>query len=268
MLLDAGSLPSFDTFAEYLGIGSYGISVLKIMGVDIVLAGDNAVVIAMACRALPPRQRTAGIVLGTTAAVFMRIIFTLVVGSLLGVPLLGLVGGLVLFWIALKLLLAEEPDEESVHSGDTLWDAVKTVAIADAVMSLDNVLAVAAAARGDWLLVVLGLMISIPLVVAGSTLIMAMLHRYPALVWAGAALLGWIAGELIIGEQLLHAQTHEIAELLGVHFRVLELMAGTLGALIVVGIGSLLIRRRGDYNSYESFEAQADQAQSDHEWPD
>jgi predicted tellurium resistance membrane protein TerC len=175
------------------------------------------------------------------------------------------VGGLVLFWIALKLLLADEPDEESVHSGDTLWDAVKTVAIADAVMSLDNVLAIAGAARGDWLLVVLGLLISIPLVVAGSTLIMAMLHRYPTLVWAGAALLGWIAGELIIGEQLLHAQAHEIAELLGVRFRVLELMAGTLGALIVVGAGSLLMRRRADYNSYQ---AQSDQAQSDQDWPD
>jgi YjbE family integral membrane protein len=196
------ALLSFDKIAEYLGIGGYGLSVLKIIGVDIVLAGDNAVVIALACRTLPPRQRTAGIVLGTAAAVVMRIVFTLAVGSLLGVPFLGLAGGLILFWIALKLLIAEEPGEESVRSGETLWDAIKTVAIADAVMSLDNVLAIAGAARGDWMLIVIGLLISIPLVVGGSTLIMSMLTRYPMLVWGGAALLGWIAAELIVGEEL------------------------------------------------------------------
>ncbi len=238
------ALPSFDKFAEYLGVGGYGLSVLKIIGVDIVLAGDNAVVIALACRTLPPRQRTAGIILGTAAAVVMRIAFTLAVGSLLGVPFLGLAGGLILFWIALKLLLAEEPGEESVRSGETLWDAVKTVAIADAVMSLDNVLAIAGAARGDWMLVIVGLLISIPLVVGGSTLIMSMLTRYPALVWAGAALLGWIAAELIVDEVFLRPFFVDAARRLGVGFRTIELAGAALGATFVVAAGALLMRAR------------------------
>jgi YjbE family integral membrane protein len=201
------------------------------------------VVIALACRTLPPRQRTAGIILGTAAAVIMRIAFTLAVGSLLGVPMLALAGGVILFWIAIKLLLAEEPDQESVQSGDTLWEAVKTVAIADAIMSLDNVLAIAGAARGDWTLIVVGLLISIPLVVGGSTVIMAMLARYPMLVWAGAALLGWIAAELIVREQLLAPQMAAIGDLLGLGHRGLELVAGVLGALLVVGVGAYLMRR-------------------------
>jgi YjbE family integral membrane protein len=246
MIADAGSLIGFEKIADYLGLGSYGLSVLRIIGVDLILAGDNAVVIALACRTLPPRQRKIGIILGTAAAVVMRIAFTLVVGSLLDVPALALVGGLVLFWIALKLLLAEEASEESVRSGETLWDAVKTVAIADAVMSLDNVLAIAAAARGDWTLIVFGLLISIPIVVGGSTLIMTMLSRYPVLVWAGGALLGWIAGELIVRERLLRPFFDAIAWGLGINFHSLELIGAAIGAMIVVGAGLLIIRSRGE----------------------
>src|SRR4029079_14665796 len=134
---------------------------------------------------------------------------------------------------------------EAVRAGKTLWDAVKTVAIADAVMSLDNVLAIAGAARGDWELIMIGLAISIPLVVGGSTFIMAMLHKMPALVWGGAALLGWIAGELVVGEQLLHPAVSDLADQLGVHFRTLELWGGTLGALLVLGTGAGLMRARG-----------------------
>jgi len=242
----------FHEIADYLGLGSYGLSVLKVIGVDIVLAGDNAVVIALACRTLPPRQRSIGILLGTAAAVVMRIAFTLAVGSLLGVPLLALVGGLILFWIAVKLLVAEETGEESVRSGETLWDAVKTVAIADAVMSLDNVLAIAGAARGDWTLIVVGLLISIPLVVAGSTLIMAMLGRFPILVWGGGALLGWIAAQLIIGERLLRPLVTETVMQLGIGFHAFEYLAGTLGALLVVGAGVLIMRARGGLSSDKS----------------
>lgn len=245
-MADAATLLDPDKIADYLGIGGYGLSVLRIIGVDIVLAGDNAVVIALACRTLPPRQRKAGIVLGTAAAVVMRIIFTLVVGSLLGVPAIALAGGLVLFWIALKLLLAEETGEDSVRSGETLWDAVKTVAIADAVMSLDNVLAIAGAASGDWLLIVIGLLISIPIVVGGSTLIMAMLSRFPLLVWGGAALLGWIAAELIVGEQLLVSFFADLADGLGLTFHTLQELSGLLGALLVVGAGIVLMRMRND----------------------
>jgi YjbE family integral membrane protein len=247
MIADAGSL--WDYVANYMGLGTYGLSVLKIIGVDIVLAGDNAVVIALACRTLPPRQRTMGLILGTVAAVVMRIGFTLVVGSLLGVPFLALAGGLILFWIAVKLLLAEEAGEESVRSGETLWDAVKTVAIADAVMSLDNVLAIAGAAQGDWHLIVAGLLISIPLVVVGSTVILMMLSRFPLLVWGGGALLGWIAAELIIREQMLRPYSMEIAAWFGVNLHRIEIVGGTVGALLVVVIGVLIMWSRSERRS-------------------
>jgi YjbE family integral membrane protein len=246
MIADVAALFDLDAIAGYFGLGGYGLSVLRVIGVDIVLAGDNAVVIALACRTLPPRQRRAGIVLGTGAAVAMRIIFTLVVGSLLGIPMLALAGGLILIWIALKLLLAEETGEEAVRSGETLWAAVKTVAIADAVMSLDNVLAIAGAARGDWGLIVTGLLISIPIVVGGSTLIMAMLSRYPVLVWGGAALLGWIAGELIVGEQLLVSFFADLAGTLGIAQHTLQELSGPLGALLVVSAGFLFMRMRNN----------------------
>ena len=244
MIADAGTAFGVDQIVETLGLGEYALSVLRIIGVDIVLAGDNAVVIALACRTLPPRQRMAGIVLGTAAAVTMRILFTLAVSSLLGVPLLGLAGGLTLFWIALKLLLAEEQTGEDVDSGPTLWDAVKTIAIADAVMSLDNVLAIAGASGGDWMLIVIGLLISIPLVVGGSTLVMAVLHKFPVLVWGGAALLGWIAAELIVGEQLLQPLVAEITQHLGVGQHTFDRWSAAFGALLVVSVGALIKRAR------------------------
>jgi YjbE family integral membrane protein len=242
MIAEAEAFWGIDQIAETLGFGTYTLSVLRIIGVDIVLAGDNAVVIALACRTLPPRQRMAGIVLGTFAAVAMRVVFTIAVSSLLGVPLLALAGGLILFWIALKLLLAEEHTGEEVDSGATLWDAVKTIAIADAIMSLDNVLAIAGASGGDWMLIVIGLLISIPLVVGGSTLIMAIMHKLPILVWGGAALLGWIAAELIAGEQLLQASVAEIAQRLGVSAHTFVNGSAALGAILVVCAGALVKR--------------------------
>jgi YjbE family integral membrane protein len=244
MIAEAEAIWGLDQIAETLGLGTYTLSVLRIIGVDIVLAGDNAVVIALACRTLPPRQRMAGIVLGTFAAVAMRVVFTIAVSSLLGVPLLALGGGLILFWIALKLLLAEEHTGEDVHSGATLWDAVKTIAIADAIMSLDNVLAIAGASGGDWTLIVIGLLISIPIVVGGSTLIMAIMHKLPILVWGGAALLGWIAAELIVGEQLLQEQVAGIAQSLGVSVATFAHWNAALGAALVVCAGALIKRAR------------------------
>ena len=196
--------------------GSNGTSVvalLKIIGINIVLSGDNAVVIALACRSLPPGQRSIGIALGAGAAIILRILFTVVVQSLLDVNFLKLAGGLLLFWIAVKLLLSEEADEDAVASGSNLWEAVRIVAIADVVMSLDNVLAIAAAAGGDHTLVIVGLLISIPLVVFGSTLIVGLLHRFPILVWAGAALLGWIAGELVAQEPVLQPVFAQLREM-------------------------------------------------------
>ena len=183
------------------------LAILRIIGINIVLSGDNAVVIALACRALPRRKRTAGIVLGAGAAVFLRIVFTVGIQYLLDVPWLQLAGGLLLFWIAIKLLVAEEASEDSVAAGSSLWEAVKIVAIADIVMSLDNVLAIAGAAKSAppeqqiWLIII-GLIISIPLVVFGATMIVALLSRFPILVWVGAALLGWIAGELLVSDKI------------------------------------------------------------------
>ncbi|HJZ32565.1 MAG TPA: TerC family protein [Hyphomicrobiaceae bacterium] len=258
--------PITDQWVEWFGslFGSHAltaIAIAKIIGINIILSGDNAVVIALACRNLKPRERTWGIILGAGAAVVLRIIFTVIIQHLLGIPWLQLCGGLLLIWIAVKLLIADEPEDDNVASGSNLWEAVKIVAIADVVMSLDNVLAIAAAAMQAptdqqlWL-IVLGLVISIPLVVAGSTLIMSLLTRYPVLVWAGAGLLGWIAGELLVGDLMSVTQLQawdpslvvvdpESAAGLRPVGRVLY-SAAALGAGLVLLVGWLLLRRRGN----------------------
>lgn len=228
--------------------GAYAVTalaVLKIIGINIVLSGDNAVVIALACRSLPPRERMLGILLGAGAAVVLRIIFTLLIQQLLDIQFLKLAGGLLLFWIAVKLLTQEEASEDSVKGGSSIWEAVKIVAIADIVMSLDNVLAIAAAAGGDWRLIVFGLIISIPLVIGGSTLIVSLLTRYPILVWAGAALLGWVAGELLATEPALLPAIETIAHTLGISVKVVARLFEVVGALLVVVIGWLITRRHG-----------------------
>jgi len=248
-------------FGSFFGAQALtAVAIAKIIGINIILSGDNAVVIALACRNLPPRERMWGIVLGAGAAVVLRIIFTVIIQHLLGIPWLQLIGGLLLFWIAIKLLIAEEPDDDSVASGTNLWEAVKIVAIADVVMSLDNVLAIAAAAmqapaeQQIWL-IVLGLLISIPLVIAGSTLIMTLLTRYPVLVWAGAALLGWIAGELLVTDLVsvtqLQAWNPELVVVdpeSAAGLRPVGLIlysAASIGAAIVLLLGWILVKRRG-----------------------
>jgi len=235
------------------------IAAAKIIGINIILSGDNAVVIALACRSLPPRQRMMGILLGAGAAVVLRIIFTVLVFALLDIPWLQIAGSLLLFWVAIKLLIAEEAEGDGVASGSSLFEAVKIVAIADIVMSLDNVLAIAGAARGapaeQWLwLIIFGLVVSIPLVIAGSTLIMGLLARYPILVWAGAALLGWIAGELMVSDKIALTQLQawnpalvvpDDQAALGMHpAAVVHYTAAVVGALIVLIAGWLLLRRR------------------------
>jgi YjbE family integral membrane protein len=227
------------------------IAVVKIIGINIVLSGDNAVVIALACRNLPPRQRRIGILLGAGAAVVLRIIFTVLVQFLFNVPWLKLVGGLLLFWIAIKLLVGdEEAGEDKVAGGGSLWEAVKIVAIADIVMSLDNVLAIAGAAEAAppdqriWL-IIMGLVISIPLVVAGSTLIMGLLTRYPILVWAGAGLLGWIAGELIATEPVLQGYVASLAQQLGVSLKFILRSFEVIGVSIVLLAGWIMTRKAG-----------------------
>jgi YjbE family integral membrane protein len=234
----------FDALTQSLG--AYVVQVLKIIGIDIILAGDNAVVIALVCRTLPARQRMAGIVLGAAAAVILRILFTLIVQQLLDIHFLKLLGGLLLFWIAVKLVIAEESNEGGVKGGSTLWEAVRIVALADMVMSLDNVLAIAAAAHGDPSLIILGLLVSIPLVIGGATLITSLLTKYPVLIWGGAALLGWITGELIATEPALWPAIHRLADLLGTTPWMVARIFEAVGAGLVCAVGYLIKRLAGD----------------------
>lgn len=218
--------------------GPFGVQVLKIIWINILLSGDNAVVIAMACRSLPPRQRMMGILLGAGAAVLLRVFFTIILQYVLELPWLRLVGGILLLYIAVKLLSQEEEaGEDAIAGSDNIWGAVKTVAIADMVMSLDNVLAIAGAAKGNSMLIIFGLVISIPLIVAGATLIMTLLTRFPVLVWAGAALLGWIAGELVMEDPISHPLLISFGAQMGVGAHAVEMAMKVLGAAIVLAIG-------------------------------
>jgi YjbE family integral membrane protein len=212
-------------------------AVLQIIWINILLSGDNAVVIALACRSLPERQRFWGMVLGAGAATVLRILFTGVAAQLMQLPYLKLAGGLALIWIAVKLVVPSDEGEGSVEGADSLWRAMRIVVIADIIMSLDNVLAIAAAAKGNNFLILFGLVISIPLVVAGSSIVMRLLERFSWMVWAGAALLGWIAGEMMIEDTGLTSFIGSIP-----HNAVY--VAAACGALLVVGIGYALRQRQ------------------------
>src|SRR3954468_3619067 len=225
------------------------LKILQIIWINVILSGDNAVVIALACRGLPANRQRMGMVLGAGVAVGLRIVFTVGVVYLLATPFLKIAGGLLLFWIAVKLLLEDEEEQEGkIAETDRLWHAVRTIAIADAVMSLDNVLAIAAVAKDSMFLLILGLTISIPLIVAGAALIMALLSRFPVFVWLGAGLLGWVAGQMLITDPWLAGQMlitdPWLDERLGTSFaHRLELPAAALGAAIVIGLGYVLRRR-------------------------
>jgi YjbE family integral membrane protein len=214
---------------------TFWVALLKIMWINILLSGDNAVVIAMACRGLPHRQRLWGMVLGAGVAVVLRIVFTGVVASLMLLPWLKIVGGLALFYIAAKLLVPEDPDADETEATEHLWRAVRIVAVADIIMSLDNVIAIAAAAGGNMALLVLGLAISIPLIVAGAALIMALLDRFPILVWAGAALLGWIVGEVIATDPVIQGFLEPRFGAEGFHY--ITLFSALIGAILVLLVG-------------------------------
>ena len=228
---------------------SFGPELLKlvqIIWINIILSGDNAVVIAMACRGLPPDKQRPGMVLGALVAVALRIVFTVVVATLLSTPFLKIVGGCLLLWISVKLVLGEdEAGGGAVQQTEQLWHAIRTIAIADAVMSLDNVLAIAAVAKDSTTLLIVGLVLSVPLIIAGSAIIMSLLGRLPILVWAGAALLGWVAGEMLVsdpwlagtfGEELIHR---------------IELPAAAIGAVFVVALGYVLSRRAARHRTQE-----------------
>jgi YjbE family integral membrane protein len=231
----------------------FWIALGQIIWINVLLSGDNAVVIALACRTLPSRQRFWGIVLGAGAAVLLRVFFTVVIAQVLAIPFLKVAGGLLLLWIAVKLILPNDDHAEgSVKAGDTLLRAVWLVTVADIVMSLDNVIAIAAAAETaaaridlahaltmKTVLIVFGLATSVPLIIAGSAILMRLLERFPILVWAGAALLGWVAGEIIVTdagvERYLGRGVMEHA----------HMWAAPVGAVFVVGLGFALLRLRG-----------------------
>jgi YjbE family integral membrane protein len=214
------------------------IALATIIWINILLSGDNAVAIALACRPLPPAQRRWGISLGSLGAIILRIIFATCVVYLLKVPYLKIIGGGLLLWIAVKLILPENNSEEGHGQGSTtLFAAVRTVVIADAVMSLDNVIAIAAAARDSLLLLVIGLVISMPLIIFGSTLVLKVLERFPVLVIAGGALLGWIAGEVVVTDPVLVDWIGREASFLHDWY-----IARIAGALFVVVVGLVLAR--------------------------
>jgi YjbE family integral membrane protein len=223
---------------DYIFSTTFLVSLLQVIWIDILLSGDNAVVIAMACRSLPVHQRKLGIMLGAGTAVGLRIIFAFLISELLGVPCLRIVGGLLLFWIALKLIQGEDEDAHgNIEASTSLWKAVRTIAIADAVMSLDNVIAIAAAAKGNFLLIVIGLLISIPLIIYGSTLVLKILIRFPILVTFGGGLLGWIAGEIVLSDPAI---AHWVES--WPHWT--HTASAAIGAAFVVVLGKLLARRK------------------------
>jgi len=176
---------------------------LTIIWINIILSGDNAVVIALAARSLPEHQQKKAVFWGAGAAVIMRIILTIVAVELLKLPYLKLIGGALLLWIAVKLLIPEDDGDDGIESSSNLWGAIKTILIADLVMSLDNVIGVAAAAKGSIVLLVLGLLISIPLVIFGATMLMRLMERFPVIITIGAGILGWVAGEMAATDPVL-----------------------------------------------------------------
>ena len=228
-----------------LASSAFWLAALEIIVINILLSGDNAVVIALACRNLPGSQRTWGIVLGAVGAIVLRIVLTFFAVQLLGLKWLKLVGGVLLLWIGVKLICDEdgegEGEDAKVAASDRLWGAVRTVVVADLVMSIDNVLGVAAAAKGSVVLLVFGLVVSIPLVIAGSQVILKLIERFPILILAGGGLLGWVAGEMMVEDAA-------IAPWIGAHAHWLEWTVPAAGVLVVIGVARALRRPANPHN--------------------
>jgi YjbE family integral membrane protein len=226
---------------EALASPNFWIAVGQIILIDILLGGDNAVVIALACRGLPPQQRRLGIIYGTAGAIILRVVLIAFALALLSVPYLKLVGAVLLVWIGVKLLLPQDEEEHgNIQSSDKLWGAIKTVIVADLVMSVDNVLAIAGAAESAGQhqlgLVIFGLLVSIPIIVAGSQIVLRLMDRFPMIITLGGMLLGWIAGQM--------AYTDPAIKPLVPVDKAWEYGAAAAGALLVFAIGKLMARRR------------------------
>ena len=219
----------------------------QIIIADILLSGDNAVVIALAARSLPAEQQKRAILIGSGAAILMRVALTLVAAQLLQMPWLKLIGGVLLLYVGISLLLPEDEGHGEGGGGvskGTMAAAVRTILIADLVMSLDNVIAVAAASKGSTFLLIFGLALSIPLMIWGSTFLLKIIERFPIIVWLGAALLGFIAGEIIVTDPAIAAWVDGLAKSWGLSVQNLARIAGVIGAALVAGIGYLMVNRR------------------------
>jgi len=230
---------------EYLSNPLFWIGLGQIIVVNILLSGDNAVVIALAARSLPAHQQKQAIIWGSVAAIILRVILTIVAVEMLKLSYLKIIGGLLLFWIAVQLLVPEDDGEDGFESSNNVLIAIRTILIADLVMSLDNVIGVAAAAKGDNILVILGLAISIPLIIFGSTILLKLMDRFPVIITVGAALLGWVAGEMLITDPILVAWIAANIPWMEIH---LPLVGGIswaqiLGAAFVVAVGKLIAMR-------------------------
>ena len=221
---------------EYLNDAGV-IAVLQIIAIDIVLGGDNAIIIALACRNLPKHQRRAGILWGTAGAIILRVILVFFATSLMAIPGLRLVGGILLIWIGVKLLTEVETHDldGKINQSSNLFTAIRTIIIADFVMSLDNALAITAAAKGDIGLVVFGLLLSVPIIIWGSALILRLMERFPFIITAGAGLLGWLGGGLMLSDKLL-------VEFTASSLPATPTIAATVGTIFVIAVGRFLAK--------------------------
>lgn len=216
-------------------------AILQIVVIDLLLGGDNAVVIALACRRLDPRRRMQGILWGTLGAICMRVLLIAFALALLDIPYLKIVGAVLLLWIGVRLMLPDDESHDKIQGASSIWAAVRTIILADLVMSLDNVVAIAAAAQNTIpdhriLYVIFGLLLSVPIIVWGSTLVLKLIDRYPVVVTLGAGLLGWIAGGMLVTDVALTPWLRQLDP-------PIELMAKFIGAVLVVGMGYILISR-------------------------
>ena len=217
---------------------AFWVGLAKIIGVNIVLSGDNAVVIALAARSLPAHQQKQAIFWGSAAAIVMRVVLTIIAVEMLKWPWLKIIGAILLVYIGVTLMLDDDDGEGDVgEDKGNIWTAIRTILIADLVMSLDNVLAVAAAAKGNIVLLVIGLALSIPLIIFGSQLLLKVMERFPVIITAGAALLGFLAGEMLLTDPALVQRVGELP-----HWQVN--VGGAVGAALVVAIGMLMRRRQ------------------------
>ena len=213
-------------------------ALVKIAIINVVLSGDNAVVIALACRSLNPKDQRKAFIIGTAGIVVLMTLLTAFAAALMTVPYIQLVGSVLLVWIGIKLLLPEEGDDD-LKGSSNFWEAVRTIIIADIVMSLDNVLGMAGAAKGHYGMLFLGLLITMPLILFGSAMLMKLMERFPVFITIGAALIGYVAGEMVIGDLATHEYVESHLAFLDKYF-----VAAIAGALIVVVVGKVIGKRK------------------------